>query len=119
MIKRYEGQEHYSEFERDFKAVEGGTISPGGAHKVLRCSRQFIYELVTYPSVRAWAYYERIAGIGPWRLYQMEISGDDLIRYAIRVRKWTPSQHMEYIHPRAVEIYEKEYSNPLANFQGF
>lgn len=110
MIYRYEGREQFEEYLDAVRAVEYGTASPGAAKAILRCSRQYIDQLVRRPDIRAWGYYERVGGLGRWRLNHMEISGDDLIRYAIRVQGWSPSEHMEYIHPRAVKIYEQEFA---------
>lgn len=83
VIIEFRGRERWREYLERLEQAddEGGTLSPGGASRLLKVSRQRVNTLVeTNPGIRAWAYYE------DWsrHVVSLEISVPDLCAWLVQ-----------------------------------
>ena len=79
MKTHFEGFEEEEAYHECLRAVEGGTISPGGAGILLGMSRQRIHVLMSEGTLRAWRWYER-----PDSKPEIEVSVRDLVTHGVK-----------------------------------
>lgn len=77
--REFVGPDQRQAFFRTLDAVEGGTLSPGGAAAVIRFTRQGIWRLIRAGHVRSWTYQDRPGG--PVDL--AEVSLRDVVAWAV------------------------------------
>lgn len=81
----FTGLDERDDYHRTVAAVDGGTVSPGGAGALLRCTRQNIWKLIAQGQVRVWQYFD-----GRTTLPEMvDVSVRDLLVYGIRTGRIT------------------------------
>lgn len=89
----YIGRQRFNEYLDTIRQVEGGTLSPGGAASMLRCSRQFIHKLLKQGKLEAWLYYEE----GHKRPDYGEIAVRDLEAYAAKYGRGEPEEFSQTV----------------------
>jgi hypothetical protein len=99
----FRGRYQWESYLEAVRQVESGTISPGGATRLLRCSRQYIWELIGKGEVRAWAYYEEYAK----KMSYVELSLVDLIVYGLRVGRIKQAVDIPLGFPNKQEIFDQ------------
>lgn len=87
-VRVFVGRERFRDYLEAVQAVEGGTISPGGAAQRLHCSRQFVHKLCSRGRLRAWMFYEA----GHDRADYVEIAAVDVEAYAEKYGKGEPAE---------------------------
>lgn len=107
MINRYVGRENWGQFLRTVEEANerDGTISPGGAGRLLGVSRERIYAILRdYPDVTAWAFYDRPKDRNA---EVFEISVRDLLRYAVRGGRMRSVEDLGWRFPRTERLLEE------------
>jgi hypothetical protein len=113
MVEKFVGREQWGAFLRVVEQAheKDGTLSPGGASRMVRVSRQRVYQVVdTHESVRAWAFYEdsrkRQAEV-------YEVCVRDLVRWAVSMGHIRSPEDIGLPFPRIMQIYEEVCSEVL------
>jgi hypothetical protein len=113
MVKKYVGRENWGEFLRVVERAteEDGTLSPGGASRLVGVSRQRVCMIVdTHEEVRAWAFYES-------KLHRhaevYEINVRDLLRWAVKVGRVQSEEDLGVPFPRIKELLAEVLAEPL------
>lgn len=52
----YYGDDGFQEWIKDCDNVEGGTVSPGGAVRIIKVSRQRIYKMIATGVISSWVH---------------------------------------------------------------
>lgn len=104
MVIEYRGRDKWGEFLRTVEEAneQDGTISPGGASRLLRVSRQRVYQIVQEnQDVRAWAFFD------PWSTRQAEvyeIAVRDLLQWAVRIGRMASVEDLGWRTPRTEQL---------------
>ena len=118
MVFEYRGRERWGEFLRTVEEANerDGTISPGGAGRLLGVSRQRVYQIVQEnQDVRAWAFFEH------WSTRQAEvyeIAVRDLLRWAVRIGRVTSVDDLGWRFPRSEQLLQEVLQENLHSASG-
>lgn len=108
-LHKYYAEEDHARFLRDV-VDNAPTVSPGGVTQLLKCSREFVHQLIEAEQVETWVEY---SGFLRRRASQIEVSVLDVVRYGLKSGRITKHSILGLCLDRDPKVREL-----LDNYQG-